>query len=101
MERIQFSAWQCFVMRKKYFNGNLAIELYDNEGPVASATVNFAEGLPQNVAYIKDYGENVGMLDALKKAGIVTRVVSYKLSGYIVVPLCIIDLERLASFERG
>ena len=65
----------------RYPNGNTEIQLWtDEEGPIATATVNLGEKLPRNQAYIKDYSENTGMLDALKEAGIVKKVVSMEQS---------------------
>jgi hypothetical protein len=96
MAKVKFQDWYCEMEVKRYLNGNTAIQLWnEEEGPIATATVNLGEKLPRNQAYIKDYSENTGMLDALKEAGIVKKVVSMKQSGWVMIPLCELDLEKL------
>ena len=94
-----FKQWDCITKIGYYGNGNTAIQLFDkNDGsPVAVATINLIDGLPENQAYIKDYSENEGMLEALKDAGIVTKVIGHRSSGYITAPLCELDLEKIGG----
>ena len=99
MSRIKFLDYECFLFVDKYSNGNTAIELADEEGTVAIATVNLADGnLPEDQAYIKDYSENEGMLQALKDAGIVKRVIGNKASGFVIFPLCELDMDKLDEY---
>lgn len=96
MAKVKFQDWYCETVVKRYLNGNTAIQLWnEEEGLIATATVNLGEKLPRNQAYIKDYSENTGMLDVLKEAGIVKKVVSMEQSGWVMIPLCELDLEKL------
>ena len=92
--KMRFKKWDCVISVGKYENGNTAIQLFDGE-PIAIATVNLGEKLPKDLAYIKDYSENQGMLDALLKAGVVEDIVGHKRSGYVMIPLCRLNLEKL------
>jgi len=94
MSKVKFMSWDCNVTVTKYLNGNTALELWDEEGPVATATVNMGDKLPKDQAYIKDYSENEGMLEALADAGIVKEVIGRKVSGFVIVPLCTLDLDK-------
>lgn len=69
----------CFVIRNRYMNNVIAIGLIDPEdgNRVATASVNSpddADKLGENETFIKDYGENEGMLKALQDAKIVGPV---------------------------
>lgn len=67
----------------------MALSLVDEEGPVATATVNLpAVKLGPNQVAIKDYAENEGMLDALVAAGEVKSIGEKTLSRYGEVPVC-------------
>jgi hypothetical protein len=90
--------WDCDLVLSGYVDsGNTAILLVDKtDGErIATATVNLSEKLPEDQAYIKDYSENVGMLDALKKAGFIKEVLSYRASGFVLIPKCKLDLVKI------
>ena len=81
----------------RYPNGNTGIQLFVAETgePMATATVNLGKKLPKDQAYIKDYSENAGMLEVLKEAGIVKKVIALEPSGLVMIPLCELDLSVL------
>lgn len=94
MSKVKFMIWDCNVSVTKYSNGNTALQLWnEEEGPIATATVNMGGKLPKDQAYIKDYSENAGMFEALVEAGIIVEVVGRKVSGNVIVPLCKLNLE--------
>jgi hypothetical protein len=83
MKTVKFMQWECIVEYGKFPSGDTAIQLFDIEDgdPVSTPTVfldraNFPH-IPQlestTQVYIKDYAENVGIIEALVDAGIVER----------------------------
>lgn len=81
-------------------NGPLAIKAFDarTDEPAFIATVNLPEHtINSDEAFIKDYGENQGVLAFLRENGIVTDIVKHVRSGYVDIPLCKIDLDKLKS----
>ena len=93
---VKFKKWICEVSKGQYGNGNTALQLYDYEGLVATATVNMGIKLPEDQAYIKDYSENEGMVSALKEAGIVVGdAISFVHSGYVEIALYKLDLSKI------
>lgn len=98
MEKVKFKQWECDVLKGKYGNGNIALQLVDDEGVVATATVNIRK-LEHGMAHIKDYAENAGMLVSLAQAGIVTRVIGYEMAGYCTVPLCQLNMDIIDKLE--
>lgn len=82
----------------KYANGRTAIQLDDvNEGcPYATATVNIDHVLlADNEVLIKDYSENEGMLDFLVKNNIVTPTPNGVQSGFVWLPVAILNDESV------
>jgi hypothetical protein len=72
MKHVLFQGVDCSVQIGTYKNGQPSIQLFDEEGPFATATICLVnQELPQNHVGIKDYSENEGMLSALVEAGIV------------------------------
>lgn len=95
---MKFKDWNCDLVLERYAeNNNTAIRLIDkrDKSPVAMATVNLSVKLPKDQAYIKDYSENEGMLEAFKKAGFVKEVINYRASGFVTIPLCKLDLIKV------
>jgi len=69
------TTYTVWLERAVYANGRLAISLFDNEGPVATATVNIPEAdLAPGEVLIKTWAENEPMLDFIiqNKIGIDT-----------------------------
>ena len=72
----------------RYPNGRVAIQLVDEEGPVATATVNVPEAdLAADEVCIKDYGENAGVLDLLVLMDVVVPTGRRILTGFVDVPV--------------
>jgi hypothetical protein len=91
---VKFLGEECSIEVAKYGNGRTAILLQCQNGePMATATINLPdESLKKGEAFIKDYSENEGMLEALREAGIVTEVLGYVSSGFVRIPKCKITL---------
>jgi hypothetical protein len=89
MTRVRFREFDCTVQKRHYGNGRVALSLVDEEGPVATATVNLPNvTLGKNQVLIKDYAENAGMLEALVAAGVVKPTGETVRSGFVEVPIC-------------
>jgi hypothetical protein len=78
----------CTFKIGEYYNGNLALQIVDNEGVIATCTVNgkavFTNG---DIIGVKDYSENEGMVDFLKSMGIIEDTPIYKeISGFVTIP---------------
>jgi hypothetical protein len=86
--KVQFKEYTCDISFGKYHNGQNRIQLMDEEGPVAVATVALQDPQPEDWIYIKDYAENAGMLACLMNAGILSPPVGYITSGYVEIPVC-------------
>lgn len=88
--QVQFGEWTCELEFGYYWNGQTAIIFNDVEDGerVAVATVCIDEELEENEVAIKDYSENVGMLDALMEAGVVSAPKRYVRSGFVEIPIC-------------
>lgn len=88
-------------MKTKYVdNDNLALILVKEEdigvGPVYTAiTINIEDSVEKDCAFVKDYSENEGMMDALRNAGLIKEVLRYGVTGYVTVPLVRFNLEGI------
>ena len=72
----------------RYPNGRVAIQLMDEEGPVATATVNVPEAdLAADEVIVKDYAENAGVLDLLVLMGVATPTGRRIPVGYVEAPV--------------
>lgn len=84
---------------RMYNNGRVALELLEEDleyglTPYATATVNLPDVLLQpNEVLIKDYAENEGILQFLVDNNIVTATKNGVQSGYVWVPVCILNPE--------
>jgi len=93
MYKVKFKDWDCYVQKTKYFDGNTALILLDQEDhvPVATATINH-HSLDKDEVAIKNYSENTGMLKALENAGIVQKTREIN-QGYVTIPVCKLLIE--------
>jgi len=110
-EKISFKSWNCFLSLGYYGAGNrLAIQLLSDEEnadkgvfygePIAVATVNIPEvPLKENELIIKDYSENSGMLDALKKFGFISETKREITSGFVTVQV-VEKTQKLLELEK-
>ena len=89
------------VSLRKYNNGRTAIELLEMDPaygyfPYATATVNVPEVLlADNEVLVKDYSENEGVLDFLVKYNIVTPTPNGVHSGFVWLPVAILNDESV------
>jgi hypothetical protein len=81
---------ECFIAKCAYGNGRIALQLINVNGePQATATVNLPdEPCPEGYTFIKDYGENEDVLQALVDAGVVGFPKTYVHSGFVDIPMC-------------
>lgn len=98
MKEVKFAGFDCVVKKTKYMNNNnLALVLLDKEDGemVARVTINTEQKLPDDVALVKDYSENEGMLESIKNAGIVKGVIGYATLGFVVAPIVKFNLTDI------
>lgn len=89
---------QVTVKLEKYTNDRIAIQInsYEDKSPYAVATVNLPDVLlADNEVLIKDYSENEGMLDFLTKHNIVTPTQNGVQSGFVWLPVAIVNDESV------
>lgn len=93
---VRYKEWECYLRFGTYLNGQTAIELVDTvEGEdVATATVALQVNLNENEVIIKDYEENIGMLDALINAGVVSKAKRQLQTGFVVVHVCDLQIPK-------
>jgi hypothetical protein len=82
-------AYQVTLQKSTYKNGGTAIQLFDavDGFPFATATT-WMPDLAENEVAIKNYSENVGMLNFLMENGIVEAPHREIESGFTIVPVC-------------
>ena len=83
---VKFKKWECKALISEYTRGGKAIQLVDEEGPVATATI-WIDGLAEDELAIKDYSENEGMLDCLLESGLVEKPHRWEFVGFARVPV--------------
>ena len=67
-----------------------------NDGPVMTVNVP-GFGLSETVVAIKSYGENVGTMEFLEGNGLIKKHHGLKISGFAILPIVELDLERLKA----
>lgn len=73
----------------KYDDGTDAIVIETTDGiPYGTASVNLREKIPSGFVAVKDYSENIGILEALVYAKIIGQPEFYIRTGYVEVPVC-------------
>ena len=80
----------CRIIKDTYANGGICLMLVDEEGPIATCTINVPEvKLGNNEVIIKDYSENKGILNFLVTNGIVEKPAqAVRISPWVVAPIC-------------
>jgi hypothetical protein len=77
----------CRFVPNRYRNGNLALQIFDDEGLIATCTINGRVEIEGSIIAIKDYSENEGMVDFLKSIGIIEDRPKYcEHSGFVIIP---------------
>lgn len=104
MKELKYKKWDCVVKKSRYQNNNnLALILIDkNDGScVANITINTDEILLEpDLAYVKNYSEGEGMLEALQEAGLIEEIIKTKKVGWVKAPLVrfnLADVEDINS----
>lgn len=105
MKKMKFQDWDGVVVKAQYGDGSLALVLMEegniHGSPITVITVNLGiPGLEENEAFVKDYSENSGMLDALKEAGLVKEILGRRQSGFVTVPLVEFNLDGVLTAEE-
>lgn len=66
---------------------NISLQLWCAAGPLATASVNVPQQLPDGVMGVKDWSENEGMLQFLVDNGLVEDTGLTLTSGFVVIHL--------------
>jgi len=77
--RVHMDGHECRVHVGRYADsGNIGRQLYDTKTgyPYATATINPSVTLIDDQVMIKNYSENRGMVDALRRAGVIGEAVA-------------------------
>lgn len=74
------------VSKGKYYNGNLRIQLWCEDGPYATLTTNVEKKLPEGMAYVDT--NNVPQAEEfIKKYNLGVYQGKFKMSGFCFYPL--------------
>jgi hypothetical protein len=75
MKKVLWHGHNLYVSIDRYRNGQTVIELCDDDSwygqRYATASIALTEMHPEGCAWIKDYSENEGMVDALVDGGVI------------------------------
>lgn len=99
-----FSAPFDVVLRfSEYQNGRIYIGGDDpEEGPAFDATINLPEQhIRLDEAFIKNYGENEGVLEFLMDNDIVLEVVRLVSTGFVLIPLCKLNMKKINELTNN
>ena len=91
--KVKFKGWDCIAQFDYYYNGRVHILLIDahTREPIANCTVNVPEEKQNDdEVFIKDYSENVGMVDSLVEANIINRPHRFITTGFVTIPVCVL-----------
>ena len=104
--KFMFNGREFIIYPAKYSNNNILALLFRREEDDESdyyglISINIALTLPNNMAAIKDYSENEGVLEALISQGIITGPVRYISSGYVSIPVVkVVHKELLGEITK-
>lgn len=76
-----------------YAAGGIALELFEDGEPYMTASTCIPNLEDEEIA-IKDYSENEGILDILMEQGVITPPHRFQSSGYVIVPICKLQLAE-------
>ena len=77
-------------------HGKQYLFMTDTHGPFMKINIPYLDK-SKDILAIKDYGENEGLLHLLKKKGVVIEQVGEVESGFVMIPLVKIDIEKLMT----
>ena len=87
-DNFKFAGFNGKIVQAEYTqSGNIAWQMIDDDGPIATVSVN-VPGLKPDELGIKTYSENAGMLEALLAADLIELPHRYLLSGFVSIPVC-------------
>lgn len=92
--KTKFTTYKCKVSYSKYIrNQRISITLvdYDDDYPIAVATVNIPEDLDYNEVAIKNWSENEGILKTLINAGIIDNPHRQVDVGFVKADICYLN----------
>ena len=99
MKTLNFGGTTSVLKRSKYTDDeSLAIIAFDKQTQEIQLVVTVNSGMDikeENVAVVKDYSENKGIMPALKEAGVVKKVIGAVQVGYSVCPVVEFDLTDI------
>lgn len=98
MKNVQFAGNNCEIKKSKYStNGNLALMLFDKETgqKVSNVTINTLQRMDEDVAAVKDYSENEGMLEAITEAGLIKNDLGSIQVGFTMCNIVRFDLSEV------
>ena len=93
---VRFDDCDCELKFSQYANRRVAISLVDAHTgePVATATVNVPDAAcPSGCVFIKDWGDNAGVLAALTAAGVVRDAGTRVPCGFEQADLCYLRMD--------
>ena len=100
---VRFQDWNCYIVMEQYSDGEgLSLRLVDphDMSSVARATINVPGiVLEPNEILIKDYSENMGMLQALVSAGLVTDTGQVAHSEFAELPIVTVSPSVQRQWE--
>ena len=85
---------------QRYPNGDIRLQLYNLDGPVATGTAELPQRLGTDEIAIKDYGESQGMLSALIESGLDELPHRCIENGYVTIPICRSKGELLEVIQQ-
>ena len=87
---MKYKNYNVVIKKEKYSNNdNVALIMEDTQdGEIITVCSVNIDKLPSNMVAIKDYGENVGILEWLIANGVVEAPHDYVSSGYVTCPIC-------------
>ena len=93
-ENFTFAGFTGRIVQAEYVqSGNIAWQMIDDDGPIATVSVN-VPGLKPDELGIKTYSENTGMLEALLSADLIELPHRYLMSGFVSIPVCYAKHEK-------
>lgn len=90
----------CFFKVSRYTNDNIALGIYNSDGPVCTATVNPGIYISDDFVAIKNYSENSGVLEALIELGFIKDVVNTIALGFVEIPICRYNTEMINNYSQ-
>lgn len=97
MTKVFFYGEECDLVVGRYAQGGrIRLDLRCDTGePMATCTVNLPHvDIPEGCAFIKDYSENEGMVEALKEAGVIVGdPIKSEVSGFVIIDCYRLSLE--------